>query len=111
MPNIAEVRLALESAGFERIITELYDVKPDLQDWFMYCGKHKPEVYFDPVIRKGSSGFASFSNRDEVERGLERLSRDMASGRINEMMASYRNNYGDYALVVAEKVGIRGEGQ
>ncbi|MBN2026765.1 MAG: class I SAM-dependent methyltransferase [Actinobacteria bacterium] len=109
MPDIAEVRLALEDAGFVRIITESYSVKPDLQDWFMYCGKHKPEIYFDPVIRKGSSGFASFSNRDEVERGLKRLSRDIASGRIDEVMASYRNDYGDYAFVVAQKGGQTGE--
>jgi ubiquinone/menaquinone biosynthesis C-methylase UbiE len=111
MPDIAEVSRALKAAGFERIVTELYDVKPDLQDWFMYCGKHKPEMYFDPVIRKGSSGFASFSNRDEVERGLERLSRDIASGRIDEVMASYRNDHGDYAFVVAEKIVMSGEGR
>jgi len=103
MPDIAEVSLALQAAGFEHILTELYEVKPDLQDWFMYCGKHQPEMYFDPVIRKGSSGFASFSNRDEVEKGLERLARDIASGRIDEVMASYCNDYGDYAFVVAEK--------
>ena len=104
MPDIAEVSLALEDAGFENIVTELYEVKPDLQDWFMYCGKHKPEMYFDPVIRKGSSGFASFANKDEVKRGLERLARDIESGRIGEVMASYRNDYGDYAFVVADKV-------
>lgn len=109
MPEIAEVYLALVAAGFERIVTELYEVQPDLQDWFMYCGKHKPEMYFDPVIRKGSSGFASFANEDEVERGLERLSRDIASGRIDEVIASYRNDYGDYAFVVAEKTLISGD--
>ncbi len=103
MPDIAEVSLVLEAAGFKNMITELYEVQPDLEDWFMYCGKHKPEMYFDPVIRKGSSGFASFANRDEVERGLERLSRDIASGRIDEVIASYRNDFGDYAFVVAEK--------
>jgi len=105
MPDIAEVSVALQAAGFEHIHTELYEVKPDLQDWFMYCGKHKPEMYFDPAIRKGSSGFASFANLDEVERGLERLARDITSGRIDEVMASYRNDYGDYAFVVAEKAG------
>lgn len=110
MPDIAEVRLGLEAAGFERIVTELYEVKPDLQDWFMYCGKHRPEMYFDPAIRQGSSGFASFSHRDEVERGLERLAQDIASGRIDEVVASYRNDYGDYAFVVAEKSAQTREG-
>ncbi|MDY6796942.1 MAG: methyltransferase domain-containing protein [Actinomycetota bacterium] len=105
MPDIAEVTLALRAAGFERIVTELYEVKPDLQDWFMYCGKHDPEMYLSPAIRKGSSDFAKFGDKDEVERGLDRLARDIASGRIDEVAASYRNDYGDYAFVVAEKIG------
>jgi ubiquinone/menaquinone biosynthesis C-methylase UbiE len=103
MPGIEEVSLSLEAAGFEHIVTELYDVKPDLQDWFMYCGKHNPRMYFDPAIRMGSSGFASFGDEDEVERGLESLSRDIASGRINEVIESYRNENGDYAFIVADK--------
>jgi len=103
MPGIEEVSLALETAGFESIVTEKYDVRPDLQDWFLYCGKHEPRVYFDPVIRKGSSGFAIYAREDEVERGLKRLSRDIASGRIDEVIASYRNEDGDYLFVAAEK--------
>jgi ubiquinone/menaquinone biosynthesis C-methylase UbiE len=103
MPSIEEVSTALKTAGFRNIITELYKVKPDLQDCFLYCGKHKPQMYFDPVIRKGSSGFARFSNKDEVERGLERMSRDIANGKIDEVIESYENDKGDYAFIVAEK--------
>jgi ubiquinone/menaquinone biosynthesis C-methylase UbiE len=103
MPGIEEVSLALETAGFENIVTEKYEVRPDLQDWFLYCGKHEPRMYFDPVIRKGSSGFASFANEDEVEWGLKRLSRDIAGGRINEVIESYRNENGDYLFIAAEK--------
>jgi ubiquinone/menaquinone biosynthesis C-methylase UbiE len=103
MPGIEEVSLALETTGFENIVTEKYDVRPDLQDWFLYCGKHEPRMYFDPVIRKGSSAFASFAKRDEVERGLTRLSRDIEGGRINEVIESYRNEDGDYLFLAAEK--------
>lgn len=103
MPGIEEVSLALETAGFENIVTEKYEVRPDLQDWVLYCGKHEPRMYFDPVIRKGSSAFASFANDDEVEWGLKRLSRDIAGGRINEVIESYRNENGDYLFIATEK--------
>lgn len=39
------------------------------------------------------------------------LSRDIANGRIDEVMASYRNDYGDYAFVVAEKNAKGAEGR
>ena len=103
MPDIEEVSHALRAAGFEDIVMETYEVKPDLQDWFLYCGKHRPEMYLDPNIRKGASGFALFANRDEVERGLERLSSDIESGRITEVIESYRNDDGDYLFISTEK--------
>jgi len=106
MPDIEEVSLALKAAGFANIITEIYEVEPDLQDWFLYCGKHRPEMYLDPNIRNGSSGFAIFANRDEVEKGLERLSGDIESGRIREVIESYRNDNGDYLFIAASK-GVR----
>ncbi|RJP31768.1 MAG: class I SAM-dependent methyltransferase [Actinobacteria bacterium] len=109
MPGITEVTLALQAAGFAGIVTEPYDVKPDLQDRFLYCGKHRPSMYFDPMIRRGSSGFARFADADEVAKGLERMSRDIASGRIDEVIESYGNDNGDYAFVVAEKARIPGE--
>jgi ubiquinone/menaquinone biosynthesis C-methylase UbiE len=105
MPDIEEVSLALKTAGFEDIVTEIYEVKTDLQDWFLYCGKHRPEMYLNPDIRKGSSGFAIFANRGEVEKGLERLSVDIESGMIKEIIESYRNDNGDYLFIAAEKKG------
>jgi ubiquinone/menaquinone biosynthesis C-methylase UbiE len=107
MPGIEEVSHALETAGFENIVTEKYEVRPDLQDWFLYCGKHEPRMYLDPLTRKGSSAFASFANEDAVARGLKRLSRDIADGRINEVIESYRNEDGDYLFVAAEKTSHR----
>lgn len=107
MPGMGEVFLALETAGFENPVTEKYDVRPDLQDLFLYCGKHDPRTYFDPAIRKGSSGFAIYSDEGEIERGLMRLSRDIADRRIAEVVESYRNEDGDYLFVAAEKIPPR----
>jgi hypothetical protein len=103
MPAVEEVCLALETAGFENLVSEKYYVRPGLQDCFMYCGKQEPRMYFDPVVRKGSSGFAIYSDEEEVERVLEGLSRDIASGRINEVIESYRNEDGDYLFIAAER--------
>lgn len=103
MPGIREVLSALQAAGFENIVKEKFFVRPDLQDWFLYCGKHDPRMYFDPVIRNGSSGFASFAEENEVESGLQKLSRDIQSGRINAIIESYLNEDGDYIFVSAEK--------
>jgi hypothetical protein len=36
-------------------------------------------------------------------RGLERLSQDIATGRIAEVIESYRNDNGDYLFIAAEK--------
>ena len=36
---------ALEDAGFTGINRERYNVKEDLEDLFLYSGKHLPEIY------------------------------------------------------------------
>lgn len=103
MPGIDEVVHVLQTAGFKNILTEKYFVRPDLQDWFMYCGKHNPEMYLDPAIRKGSSGFAAFGDEGEVEAGLKRLSIDIQTGEIEQIIESYRNEDGDYLFMAGEK--------
>ena len=53
----------------------------DLQDHFLYCGKHRPELYFDPAIRAGISSFADLCEPEEVTEGLARLRADLDAGR------------------------------
>jgi ubiquinone/menaquinone biosynthesis C-methylase UbiE len=94
---------ALTRAGFRFVAEEKYDVAEDLQDWFMYCGKHHPERYLDPRVRSGISGFANASDQSEIERGLEHLADDIESGRIAEVMRNYAWDGGDYMFTIAAK--------
>lgn len=105
MPDLDEVQSALQDAGFQVACTETYDVQPDLQDFFLYSGKHRPEIYLSESVRRGITTFALLADPTEVETGVQRLSADIQSGHIAQVMANYRNDGGDYLFVVAEKSG------
>ena len=51
----------------------------DLSDLNMHAGWNRPEVYLDPVARRGMSGFA-MADHSEVQTGLALLSRDLECG-------------------------------
>lgn len=103
MPEADAVRAALAAAGLGRIETEPYAVRPDLQDRFLYSGKHRPELYLDPAFRAGSSSFASLAEPEELAKGLERLERDIRSGRIAEVIAAADHPEGDYLFIRAAR--------
>lgn len=103
LPSFEEIQTALHTAGFKILETEKYFVQPDLQDHFLFCGKHDPEMYFDEKIRRGISSFADIANAREVEKGLAELKADMESGKVKEIMANHENNLGDYLHICAVK--------
>ncbi|MEM6265184.1 MAG: class I SAM-dependent methyltransferase [Bacteroidota bacterium] len=105
MPSLTKVREAMEQANFEVTRIEKYFIQPDLEDKFLYCGKHDPEMYFDKQIRNGISSFTSLSNKAEVEEGLLKLRRDIETGKIHTLMQEYENQLGDYLYVIGRKVG------
>jgi ubiquinone/menaquinone biosynthesis C-methylase UbiE len=51
----------------------------DFSDLNMHAGWNKPEIYLDPAIRRGMSGFA-MSGHSEVQDGLKLLRRDLKTG-------------------------------
>jgi len=51
----------------------------DLSDLNMHAGWNRPEVYLDPVARRGMSGFA-MADYSEVTTGLDLLGRDLELG-------------------------------
>ena len=102
MPDLPDVERALKNAGFNTPSTEPYAVREDLQDFFLYSGKHRPAMYLDPIVRAGISTFSSLADADEVEQGCEQLARDIASGKINAVRNRYDAQTGDYVFVVAE---------
>lgn len=104
MPTYNVVEEAMSSAGFKITATETYNIKPDLQDQFLYCGKQNPELYFDESIRHGISSFSALANKKEVETGLINLRKDIDSGKINDIIKSYKNTNGDYLYIITEKL-------
>ena len=101
MPSLEAVTAALAAAGFRAPETEPYEVREDLADRFLYSGKHRPEIYLDPAIRRGISTFSTLADPEEVEDGLARLAADLASGRIDAVRRSFRHDAGDYLFVAA----------
>jgi ubiquinone/menaquinone biosynthesis C-methylase UbiE len=103
MPDMGIITTAAKEAELEIEQTEAYSVKEDLQDHFLYIGKHDPEQYFNETTRKGISSFSSVSNLEEVNAGLARLRADIKSGDWMEVRNHYENNMGDYLFVVLRK--------
>lgn len=103
MPTLEAVKNALLNAKFFNIETEPYFVKPNLEDLFLYCGKQNPKLYLKSEIRHGISSFSSLANKDEVEKGLINLEKDIESNNINEIIKSYENDLGDYLFITAKK--------
>ena len=103
MPPLDRVQDALSEAGFQLSCTEPYEVQPDLQDLFLYSGKHRPEIYLSESVRRGISTFSVLADPSEISAGCAQLRADIASGRIAAVMDGYRHGNGDYLFVVARK--------
>jgi SAM-dependent methyltransferase len=98
MPDLELVESALSNNGFLVKHTEKYFIQPDLQDHFLYVGKHRPHLYLDAQIRQGISSFSALANQAEVKAGLQQLEEDIASGAVQQHIESYENDLGDYLL-------------
>lgn len=103
MPSLNLVEDAMSHSNIEIIKTEIYNIKPDLEDQFLYCGKQNPELYFDENIRHGISSFSALANKTEVEKGLSTLREDINSGKINDVIKSHENSLGDYLYIIGKK--------
>jgi len=103
MPPIEPVLALLHAAGFTRIERVPWSVPSDLQDLFLYSGKHRPELYLDPGVRAGISTFATLADPAEVERGCACLRADIASGRFEDVQRAAEHPDGDYLFLVASR--------
>jgi ubiquinone/menaquinone biosynthesis C-methylase UbiE len=104
MPLAVDVVRHLERAGFTRITQAPWEIPEDIQDWFLYAGKHQPEIYLDPAVRAGISTFAQgLITAEETAAGCARLEADIKSGRFEEVAAKYRHDRGDCLFIIATK--------
>ena len=104
MPSFEMLEENIIKNGFNTVGTEKYYIQDDLQDMFLYSGKHRPALYFNENIRQGISSFSSLANKEEVESGLKILKDDFVSGKIDEVINDYDNDKGDYLFIVAKKI-------
>lgn len=103
MPALELVADALSEAGFRSITTEDYFVREDLQDFFLYSGKHRPAMYLDKITRSGISTFSLLASKTEIETGCAKLEADIKQGRIKDVIKKYEHGGGDYKFVIAHK--------
>ncbi len=104
VPELPGMEELLNESGFRIVATENYFVQDNLQDHFLYSNKRRPEQYLRPEIRQNASSFSAFCEPEELRTGLAALERDIATGKINDIMKEYENDRGDYLFIVAEKV-------
>lgn len=102
MPAVVAVEQNLRNAGFKIIHKEPFYVTNELQDFFLFSGKHRPQIYLDPRVRAGISSFAGLADADEVGLGLKKLAADIESGRVSGVISTHANE-SDYLFIVAEK--------
>lgn len=101
MPEEFQIRAALREAGFKSVEVTPFFVTSELEDLFLYSGKHRPELYLEPVVRANISSFANLAKTAEVQDGLARLEADVQSGSFVSVKARYATEAGDYAFITA----------
>lgn len=105
MPSEARIRAALNRSGFKRVDVAPFFVTSELQDLFLYSGKHRPELYLDGAIRANISSFANLAADEELQVGLARLAADLESGAFASIRNAYSTAEGDYAFIIARTDG------
>jgi len=103
MPKQEFVRTALRNAKFNVLCVESFLVEPDIRDMFLYSGKHHPNLYLDPMFRRGISSFATADN-NEIADSLKELAADLErGGDFAKKTGTYASGTGDYSFIVAQK--------
>jgi len=105
MPSEAKIRAALSLSGFESVTVTPFFITNELQDLFLYSGKHRPDLYLDPTVRANISSFANLAPSAELKDGLVRLTADLQSGAFASVKAHYVREVGDYAYITARAHG------
>ena len=102
MPGRDAVTTTLSDAGFTQCEIQPFEVTPALQDFFLYSGKQRPEVYLSEAVRRGISSFRNgLCSAAEKRDGVARLAADIESGAVESVMREYQHSGGDYAFVAA----------
>ncbi len=102
MPTEAHLHRSLHRAGFNRVDTFPFVVTNSLQDFFLYAGKLRPEIYLNESVRHNISSFVRLCEPSELTAGLTALEQDINSGEFEAVRLQHESNAGDYAFIVAD---------
>jgi ubiquinone/menaquinone biosynthesis C-methylase UbiE len=105
MPSEPQIRTALSRSGFKSVTVTPFFVTNELQDLFLYSGKHRPDLYLDSAIRANISSFANLAPAGELQEGLARLAADLQSGAFDLVKSKFATEDGDYAFIAARADG------
>jgi ubiquinone/menaquinone biosynthesis C-methylase UbiE len=103
MPSLEAIMDAAHNAGFRLSSSVEYFIETDLQDLFLYSGKHNPAMYLDGAVRSNISSFASLSNEMEIAQGLVKLSSDIDSLQFLRVKSAFDEKTGDYLMLEFSK--------
>lgn len=103
MPGKDRIESAFAKSGLRLAEIVPFDVPTDPVDFVLYCGRHRPEVYFDAKVRGNIFAFTALDLAQEVGTGLAQLDEDISSGRFAAVAAGFDASGGDYILLVGEK--------
>ncbi|CAM2904393.1 methyltransferase domain-containing protein [Paenibacillus sediminis] len=103
MPTEDQIKISLQDAGFTLLGFETFLVEPNLEDFFLYSGKFRPEMYLNEKVRSGISSFTSLADPAEINTGLHQLTQDLQTGEIMRKIKDYPSIKGDYMYVIVEK--------
>jgi SAM-dependent methyltransferase len=93
-PSIGEIVAELGDSSIERV-----PIPHDCVDGFLAAFWRRPEIYLDPTVRAGMSGFALL-DEGTVARGIARLESDLESG-------TWENRFGYLRSLDALDAGYR----
>jgi ubiquinone/menaquinone biosynthesis C-methylase UbiE len=99
MPTLSTIESSLGKAGISLEFTEPFLITPELQDFFLYSGKQRPEMYLSSSVRNGISSFHNYCSEKELKSGLAKLKDDIDSGNIKSLMKKYESAHGDYLYI------------
>ncbi len=103
LPSRERIEASLKNAGLRLTQLVPFNVPERPVDFVLYCGKNRPELYFDAKVRGNIFAFTALDLAQEIGEGLAKLDSDLASGQFAEIKRGFDDSAGDYVLAVAEK--------
>jgi ubiquinone/menaquinone biosynthesis C-methylase UbiE len=104
MTSLEKLQTYFTKAGFSKLNAMPFLIDNDLEDLFLGCGKYRPEIYLDPVVRDCISSFALYHDQEKLSEGLKQLEADIKSKKIDDIIKKYDTPNGDYTFVDVTKL-------